>query len=142
MWDLTILLADTADQVAKAAEALSRGEIAGIITAIGGVLGTLGFGARWFLGWLMQRIGEIRTDFKEQLATKDTQIDDLSKKLSAKSDQHASDIERLLNATIEKVEGFASQNAEMYERGVEQQAEVAAILRTFEVRLQKPPESG
>lgn len=60
----------------------------------------------------MEELGRLREDVRDR----DGKIEDLSKKLSSKSDAHASDVRALMEMTIAKVEGWRDEDKKAAQR--------------------------
>lgn len=78
---------------------------------------------------------ELMESFLSSLKTKDEMIANLSKKLSEKSDEQAATIQRLMNLTLEKVEGWG-------DKFRNSQGEFAVVIRELANELQKINNGG
>lgn len=115
------------------------------------VTGTVGPGAVAFLRWAWNRElahqAEIKKAVdderarseKDEAATRErykaiidglnARAEELSKKLSTKSDEHASKIQELMTLTIQKLEGLGDKNGETLDRALTVMADFTAAVR-------------
>ena len=64
---------------------------------------------------------------------KDERIEELSKDLSRKSDQHAEKIEQLMNITLDKMEAQQDKNEKLLDRTLSVQAEFTAEVKNLKL---------
>ena len=105
------------------------------------VLGSLGGGAKLVWGYFTGKITVIEERLTSALLAKDGQITALQVSLDQARKDHSDAVERLQGVTLTKMEQFNEKVVGLVERVVEQQAEVAAILRSVQVEIERRPSS-
>ena len=124
-----------------AALELSWGAIVGTVaTAIFGG----GGGLKLVWGYWTKREDEKRKAWKlvvddkdDLIRGKDERIEELSKDLSRKSDQHAEKIEELMTLVVDKVEAWSGKLESVLDRSLKVQAEFTAEVREFTEALRE-----
>ena len=127
--DEFLLLAEGANQIS-----LSLEWLAGIIAA---ATASIGGGAKLVWNFFTGKIGEIEARLQAAMTAKDDKISALQTDLDTARKEHAQAVERLQGVTLTKMEQFNEKVVGLVERVVEQQAEVAAILRSVQVEIDR-----
>lgn len=133
--------------LAEGAVELSWGAIAGIVAAASTGAGAV-LKAVW--SYWTKREEDKRKAWKavvddkdDLIEKKDERIEELSKELSRKSDQHAEKIEELMTLVVDKVESWSGKLEQVLDRSLTVQATFAAEVREFtEAMRQYRPRGG
>ena len=81
------------------------------------------------------RYKEVLDDKDRLIAAKDAKVEELSKKLSEKSDAHATKIEELMGMTLSRVEGWGDKNGGLVEKQVKGTSELTTQLIALKVAV-------
>ena len=127
--DTLLFLADGANQITMSLEWLAATVVA--------ILGATGGGARLVWGYFTGKIKEMEDRLTAAIVAKDGQITALQFSLDTARREHSQAVERLQGVTLTKMEQFNEKVVGLVERVVEQQAEVAAILRSVQVQIDR-----